>query len=94
MAVTGYLTGPDGQKRCPVDVCGAVCCRASHFRPDRKPPCEYLTDRLTCELHEAGGPSCKPVGCWTYPRSQADIDAINRLAEAAGFEERCQLKVI
>ena len=91
--ILGYIA-TDGGMRCPTDICGAVCCKATHFRPDKRAPCEYLTDKLTCELHDVGGIKCKPMGCVEYPRSQRDIDAINRLAESAGFTERCQLRVI
>ena len=76
---------------CRTEICNAVCCRSSHFRPDRNPPCEYLTDKNSCELHDVGGPSCKPKGCYDFPRNQADIDMINKLAEQKGFKERCLL---
>ena len=89
--IKGYIIASDGGLSCPTDICGAVCCRATHFRPDRPPPCEYLTDSNSCELHDAGGKACKPVGCAEYPRGQADIDGINRQAEEMGFTERCQL---
>jgi hypothetical protein len=91
MSVTGYVI-ENGIPRCPTEVCNAVCCRATHFRPDRPPPCEYLTAKNTCELHDVGGRACKPVGCADYPNNQADIDMINKQAEQNGFSERCQLR--
>lgn len=90
--ISGYIATDRGD-RCPTDICGAVCCRASHFRPDKGPPCEFLTDQLSCELHDAGGIKCKPWGCAEYPKNNADIDSINKQAEAHGFTERCQLRV-
>jgi len=89
--IEGYIA-TDGGLKCQTDICGAVCCRSAHFRPDREPPCEYLTDHLTCELHDVGGKACKPLGCAEYPRSQVDIDMINELAEQGGFAERCLLR--
>ena len=90
--LSGYIIDEGGNKSCPTDICKAVCCKATHFRPDKKPPCEYLTAKLNCELHNVGGVKCKPLGCYEYPRSQADINAINLQAEKEGFSERCQLE--
>ena len=44
-------------------------------------------------MHVEGGPEGKPKGCYDFPRTQADIDEINRQAEAAGYEERCILRI-
>ena len=79
---------------CDTSKCKAVCCRSGNFRPDKKPPCEYLREDNLCELHVVGGPPCKPMGCNDYPRSQADIDGVNKGAEAAGFSERCLLRFV
>lgn len=62
------------------------------FRPDKPGPCEYLTERYTCELHEVGGLPCKPSGCSQYPIDQADIDGMNAQIEKAGISERCILR--
>lgn len=93
MKVSGYIIEEGKAPRCPIEICGAICCMSSSFRPDRKGPCEYLTKELSCELHKIGGPRCKPLGCHEYPRSQADIDAINKLAKDLGFTQRCQLNI-
>ena len=90
--IKGYIPAPNGGLMCDVSVCKAVCCRSGNFRPDRKPPCEYLQSDSRCELHVVGGPPCKPSGCNDYPKSQADIDGVNAGAEAAGFTERCLLR--
>ena len=63
------------------------------FRPDKPGPCEYLTDRNTCELHEAGGVACKPLGCYLYPQQQSDVEGMNRQLEQSGIALRCHLKV-
>lgn len=94
MEVQGYIDDGRGGKRCPVETCGAVCCRASHYLPGRKGPCELLGPDRMCIPHKLGGIKAKPWGCAEYPRNQADIDAINRQAEAAGFTERCLLRVV
>ena len=94
MAIKGYISDENGNIRCPTEVCNAVCCRSSHFVPGIPGPCDFLnTCTNRCGLHELGGPKAKPVGCFEYPRNQADIDSINRQAEAAGFTERCQLVI-
>lgn len=90
MAVVGFLIATDGQARCPTEICGAVCCKATHYIPGLPGPCEHLTESLQCELHDNG----KPGGCASYPRNQADIDKINEQAERAGFSERCQLIIV
>lgn len=92
MTVRGYIPATNGGLACDVSACKAACCRAMSFRPDRPGPCEYLTERYTCELHEAGGPPCKPLGCNLFPRDQADIDGMNAQLEAAGIKERCILR--
>ena len=94
MAIEGYVKQADGSLACDTDTCKAVCCRSGNFRPDRKPPCEYLEADNKCELHKVGGHNCKPKGCWDYPRSQADIDSVNAGAEAQGFTERCLLRFV
>ena len=91
MKIKGYIKDINRFDVCPVDQCHAVCCRSQHFRPDKPAPCEYVQDNHLCELHVAGGPRCKPLGCVEYPRSQADIDGVNKSAEEAGFTERCML---
>jgi len=88
----GYIESKRGGLACDVSVCLAACCRAMSFRPDKPGPCEYLTDRYTCKLHEVGGPNCKPMGCHLYPRNQADIDGMNAQLETAGIKERCILR--
>lgn len=93
MKVRGYVAASNGGLACEVARCKAACCRAMSFRPDKPGPCEYLTKRFTCELHEVGGPPCKPLGCVQFPQSQADIDGMNAQLRQAGIEEHCHLKV-
>lgn len=88
MTVSGYVSDGKGGLRCPTEICGAVCCKATHYVPGLQGPCSHLTADLLCGLHGGG----KPAGCATYPLSQADIDKINEQAERAGFPERCQLR--
>lgn len=87
-AVTGYIEQPDGSKRCPTEICNAVCCRATHYIPGLPGPCNHLVNNQ-CSLHGSG----KPKGCDQYPRNQADIDMINKQAADAGFSERCLLQI-
>lgn len=91
MAVVGYVLDETLGWRCPTEVCGAVCCRATHYIPGLPGPCDHLTAGLKCSLH---GTADKPAGCQNYPRNQADIDKINEQAERAGFSERCQLTIV
>ncbi len=92
MELIGLVPADNGGMACPVDQCKAACCRCMSFRPDKPGPCEYLTERHTCELHEVGGDNCKPMGCVNYPLSQADIDGMNQQIEASGITERCLLR--
>ncbi len=92
MELIGLVPAENGGMRCQVEICKAACCRCSSFRPDKPGPCEYLTERHTCELHEVGGDACKPKGCADYPQTQSDIDGMNQQLESAGIQERCLLQ--
>ena len=92
MKLIGLVPAENGGMRCQTEICKAACCRCSSLSPDKSGPCEYLTERNTCELHEVGGNSCKPVGCAEYPLAQSDINGMNEQIEAAGIQERCLLR--
>ena len=84
----GYVM-KDGVPSCPTDKCGAYCCTTGAIFPDMEPPCKYLNENLNCYFHERGGYAAKPLCCTEYPRSQADIDHMNR--NAVG-DDRCLLR--
>jgi len=91
MIVVGYV-GAGKHQRCPVEICNAACCRATSAYPGKPGPCEHLDlDVNLCMLH---GTPQKPGGCVQYPRNQSDIDMVQSQAEAAGLDERCQLRII
>ena len=90
MPIKGYIETPNGELKCDTARCNAVCCKATNHIPGLPGPCSELTKDNLCSLHTKG----KPRGCEQYPRHQADIDHINKQAEAAGFTERCLLEVI
>jgi len=87
--VEGYIDG-----KCPVDKCGGLCCEAIPLiGPLTDAPCEFWNpDSKLCGLHERGGRAAKPVSCVVWPRSQADIDLVNK--RFAKGEKRCYLKVV
>ena len=88
--VSGFIMDEEtGQLRCPTEKCNAFCCRTGSVWPDGPVPCEFLTDNQ-CAIQKRGGMGAKPFGCVSYPRSQADVDHMNR--NAAG-EYRCYLSV-
>lgn len=79
--VKGYIWDETmGRWRCPTELCKALCCRTHTLWPDTPPPCEYLTTEHYCSIHQRGGLSAKPFGCAIFPRSQADIDKLNKQA--------------
>ena len=84
----GYIQ-EGGRNRCPTEKCDAFCCKTASVFPDASPPCEYLTDKLSCYFQDRGGIGAKPFGCVAYPRNQADIDAMNK--NAVG-DFRCHLR--
>lgn len=89
MRVEGYIY-KDGQKFCPTDVCDAVCCKTGSAYPGKPPPCEHL-ESVLCGLHKKFGKEGKPAGCASFPQTPKDIEHINRLAEKAGYSQKCQL---
>ena len=87
--VYGYIQdGPN--RRCPTEICGAYCCKTASLFPIDKPPCQFLTGKLSCSFQDKGGMGAKPFGCVMYPRSQADIDHMNKDAPEGGG---CQLRM-
>lgn len=89
MIVLGYVENEDGSKRCPTEICNAVCCRTSSYEWGAPIPCPKLLNN-ECTVHGTD----KPKGCAEYPLRQGDVDHINKLAEEQGFTERCQLVII
>ena len=87
--VLGYVW-EDGQWRCPTDKCNAFCCRTGALLPHWTPPCAFLTEGNRCWFQMKGGVGAKPFGCVTYPRSQSDVDHMNRNADG---DFRCYLSV-
>ena len=89
--VLGYVWDGKGGRRCPTEVCDAHCCKTGSLFPNMPPPCEFLTDELSCSFQDRGGLAAKPFGCVSYPRSQHDIDNMNKDApEGKG----CQLRIV
>lgn len=88
--VYGYVWDGKGGRRCPTEICGAYCCKTASLFPSEKPPCPFLTERLSCSFQDKGGMGAKPYGCVMYPRSQADIDSMNKDAPEGGG---CQLRM-
>ncbi len=86
--ILGYIV-EDGKRRCPTEKCGAFCCKSASVFPDMPPPCEYLTEKLSCYFQDRGGVGAKPFSCVQYPRSQVDIDHMNK--DAVG-DYRCHLR--
>jgi len=78
------------QWRCPTEKCDAFCCKTGSLFADMPPPCTYLLENKQCWFHVKGGMGAKPYGCVQYPRSQADVDHMNR--NAVG-DFRCYLTV-
>ena len=78
-----------GERTCPTDLCGSYCCKSGTVFPDQPPPCSLLSSSGLCSMQVRGGIGAKPYGCVVYPRSQSDIDHMNR--NAVG-EHRCHLR--
>lgn len=90
--IKGMVPASNGGWECPTDICKAACCRGASWSPQRPAPCEFLRSDHGCQMHVEGGMAGKPGGCASYPRDQADIDAMNAGLERAGIAERCQLR--
>ena len=88
--IYGYVwDGPN--RRCPTEICGAYCCKTGTLFPMDKPPCPFLTEKLSCIFQDRGGMAAKPHGCVSFPRSQADIDHMNKDAPKG---KGCQLRIV
>lgn len=88
LKVLGYVWDGKGGRRCPTEVCGAHCCKTGSLFPMDKPPCQFLTAGLSCSFQDKGGLAAKPFGCVSYPRSQEDIERMNK-----GVKIGCQLRI-
>ena len=91
LVVKGYVWNDDKTaKRCPTEKCGAYCCSNGALYPNGATPCKFLSAKLSCGIQDKGGVGAKPFGCVMFPRSQADIDSMNK--DAIG-EHRCHLSI-
>ena len=89
--VEGYVwDDATSQWRCPTEKCQSYCCKTGSIWPKGPVPCEFLRKDLKCTFHVRGGVGAKPFGCVSYPRSQEDVDHMNKNAKG---EFRCYLTV-
>jgi len=89
--VQGYILLEGGGVCCPVDKCGAICCKVQNIFSGEALPCSFLTDDLLCFFHKVGDYTCNPYCCALFPENQNDIDVVNKLEKEQGLEGRCQL---